>query len=125
MSYEHGAFCHAIHLGQVRESCAVLTQPQGTPHACVTHDADSHACRQAGEATGEASCQVRIAVEQVVWLVGSLVDCSPRTLAQTLLCFACRVLQLVLLIYSRRKRETAVDTLCAAACACETVHLLK
>ena len=62
-----------------------VAQPQGTPHACVTHNANSHACRQASKATGEASCQVRIAVEQVVRLVSSLVDCSPHTLAQALL----------------------------------------
>lgn len=62
-----------------------MAQPWGTPHACVTNDSYSHACRQAGKATGEASCQVRIAIEQVVRLVSSLVDCSPHTPAQALL----------------------------------------
>ena len=44
------------------------------PHAGVTNNANGHAGCEAGQATGEAGCQVRVAVEQEVGLVRRLID---------------------------------------------------
>jgi hypothetical protein len=47
-----------------------------TPDTSVTNNANGHACCQACQATGEASCQVSIAIKEVVRLVRGLVDCD-------------------------------------------------
>lgn len=45
------------------------------PDTSIAHNANGHACSQAGQPTGESGSQVCIAVEQVVRLVSGLVDC--------------------------------------------------
>lgn len=50
-----------------------------TPDTSVTNNADGHASCQACQATGEASCQVSIAIKEVVRLVRGLVDCTHTT----------------------------------------------
>ena len=47
-----------------------------SPDACITNNSNGHSSGKACQSAGQASCQVSIAIEQIVWLVSCLVDCT-------------------------------------------------